>query len=52
MHALMESTHQQLATVLTPDQIEQMKAMRHNRRHGHGQNPDQNPDAQPQQPGL
>jgi protein CpxP len=29
-----ESTQQQLATVLTPEQLEQMKSMRHHRGHG------------------
>ncbi len=33
-HAIHESTKQQLATVLTPDQLEQMKSMRPHRHHG------------------
>jgi len=41
MHALEESTHQQLATVLTPEQLQQLKAMHHGRGDGprghHGQ---------------
>ena len=43
MHALEESTHQQLATVLTPEQLQQLKSMRHDRgehgRHGPPQAP-------------
>jgi len=35
MHAIEKSTHEQLATVLTPDQLQQMKTMRHEHgRHG------------------
>jgi Spy/CpxP family protein refolding chaperone len=35
MHAIEKSTHEQLATVLTPEQLQQMKAMHH----GHGEGP-------------
>ena|ERR1700712_3042569 len=35
MHAIQKNTEQQLAGVLTPDQIQQMKSMRHGR-HGRG----------------
>jgi len=31
MHAIRQETRQQLATVLTPDQLQQMKALRHGR---------------------
>lgn len=34
MRAIHQSTEQQLATVLTPDQLQQFKAMRHNHRGG------------------
>jgi len=35
MHEIQKSTNEQLATVLTPDQMQQMKAMRHEHgRHG------------------
>jgi periplasmic protein CpxP/Spy len=44
MKAIHESTKQQLATVLSPDQIQQLKEMRHNHR-GNGQW-----KGQPQQP--
>jgi protein CpxP len=39
MHAIQKSTNDQLATVLTPDQLQQMKSMRHGRgeRGHHGQ---------------
>jgi len=41
MHAIEKSTHEQLATVLTPEQLQQMKAMHHGRGDGprghHGQ---------------
>jgi protein CpxP len=36
MKTIHQTTEQQLATVLTPEQLQQMKAMRHNHR-GHGQ---------------
>jgi Spy/CpxP family protein refolding chaperone len=43
MHAIQKSTNEQLATVLTPDQLQQMKSMRHGRgehgRHGQGTQP-------------
>ena len=41
MRAIHQSTEQQLATVLSPDQLQQLKAMRHNHR-GHGPNGDNN----------
>jgi len=41
MHAIQKSTNEQLATVLTPEQLQQMKAMHHGRGDGprghHGQ---------------
>lgn len=51
MRAIHQSTEQQLATVLTPDQLQQMKAMRHNHRGNwqHGPNGD-NSQAPPQNP--
>lgn len=56
MRAIHQSTEQQLASVLTPDQLQQMKAMRHNhRRFGpDGPNPQAQPDQQapPPPPGL
>jgi Spy/CpxP family protein refolding chaperone len=47
MRALHQSTEQQLAGILTPDQIAQMKAMHHGP-HGHG--PHGAPDQQPPPP--
>lgn len=42
--AIHQSTQQQLASVLTPDQLQQLKASRHNHRRFHGPNqPDQGP---------
>jgi hypothetical protein len=38
MRAIHESTEQQLATVLSPDQLQQLKSMRHNHRHLNGPN--------------
>ncbi|MEO7029939.1 MAG: hypothetical protein ABI147_11115 [Acidobacteriaceae bacterium] len=38
MHAIHETSEQQLAGVLTPDQLQQMKSMHHGH-HGHGQPP-------------
>ncbi|HEY4008873.1 MAG TPA: hypothetical protein VGM11_01895 [Acidobacteriaceae bacterium] len=52
MRAIHQSTEQQLATVLSPDQLQQMKAMRHNH-HGWGQrgpNGDNNQAPPPQAP--
>jgi Spy/CpxP family protein refolding chaperone len=46
-----QSTQQQLASVLTPDQLQQMKAMRHNHRRFQGPNQPNQPDQQPQAPG-
>jgi periplasmic protein CpxP/Spy len=45
MKAIHQNTQQQLATVLTPDQLQQLKAMRHNHRGNWGQH---NPDNQGQ----
>jgi Spy/CpxP family protein refolding chaperone len=47
MRALHQSTEQQLASVLTPDQMAQMKAMHHGP-HGHG--PQEAPGQQPPPP--
>jgi periplasmic protein CpxP/Spy len=50
MKAIHQSTEQQLATVLTPDQIQQLKAMRHNH-HGNWQRgPNGNNGQAPQAP--
>jgi Spy/CpxP family protein refolding chaperone len=51
MKALHQSTEQQLATVLTPDQMQQLKSMRHDH-HGHGpRGPNGSPNqVQPQNP--
>lgn len=41
MRSINQQAEQQMATVLNPDQLAQLKAMRHNHHHGmHGQNPD------------
>jgi periplasmic protein CpxP/Spy len=50
MRAIHQSTEQQLASVLTPDQLQQMKAMRHNHRRFNGPNQPSQPDQQPQPP--
>ena len=52
MKAIHENTEQQLATVLSPDQLQQLKSMRHGRRGGWGQHgPNGAPNqAQPQNP--
>ena len=52
MKAIHQSTEQQLATVLTPDQMQQLKSMKHGRRGGWGQHsPNGNPtQPQPQNP--
>jgi hypothetical protein len=47
MHAIQQSTEQQLAGVLTPDQLQQAKAMRHNHRRFNGPN---SPNGENQQP--
>lgn len=47
MRAIHQSTEQQLAGVLTPDQLQQMKAMRHNHRRFNGPN---SPNGENQQP--
>jgi Spy/CpxP family protein refolding chaperone len=51
MKAIHQNTQQQLATVLTPDQIQQLKAMRHNH-HGNWQRGpnDNNNQGQPATP--
>jgi Spy/CpxP family protein refolding chaperone len=52
MKAIRENTQQQLASVLSPDQLQQLKSMRHGRRGGwsqHGPNGAPN-QAQPQNP--
>jgi Spy/CpxP family protein refolding chaperone len=52
MKAIHQSTEQQLATVLTPDQMQQLKSMKHGHRGGWGQRgPNGSPNqAQPQNP--
>jgi Spy/CpxP family protein refolding chaperone len=52
MKAIRDNTQQQLSSVLTPDQMQQLKSMRHGRRGGWGQHgPNGNPNqAQPQNP--
>lgn len=47
MRAIHQSTEQQLAGVLTPDQLQQMKAMRHNH---HGQRGPNSPNGDNQAP--
>src|ERR1700742_3267223 len=47
MKAIHESTEQQLATVLSPDQLQQLKSMRHGRRGGWGQRGPNNNQAPP-----
>jgi len=50
MKAIRESTQQQLASVLSPDQMQQLKSMRHGRRGGWGQHgPNGNSNQAPQQ---
>jgi protein CpxP len=44
MHAIRQQTMQQLATVLTPDQMQQMKSLHH----GHGAPAQTPPQSQPQ----
>jgi protein CpxP len=43
--AIFKDTHDQMATVLTPDQMQQMKSMRKNFRGGRRQQPQQQPEA-------
>jgi protein CpxP len=43
--AIMKNTHDQLAGVLTPDQMQQLKSMRHNFRGGRRQQQPQQPEA-------
>jgi Spy/CpxP family protein refolding chaperone len=52
MKSIHQNTKQQLATVLSPDQMQQLKSMRHGRRGGWGQHgPNGAPNqAQPQNP--
>jgi len=51
MKSIRENTQQQLATVLTPDQLQQLKTMRHNRKGGWGQHgPNGNNQTPPQNP--
>jgi protein CpxP len=45
MHAIHQQATQQLATVLTPEQLQQMRALR---RHGHGAPAQTQPQTQPQ----
>lgn len=47
--AIHQSTEQQLATVLTPDQLQQLKTMRHNH-HEHGPHGPKGSENQPQAP--
>ena len=50
MKAIHQNTEQQLATVLTPDQLQQLKSMRHGHRGGWGQHgPNGNPNQAPPQ---
>jgi protein CpxP len=46
MKALHKSTEQQIASVLTPDQIQQMKSMHHEHGHGAPNQAQPQPDAQ------
>ena len=51
MKAIHQSTEQQLATVLTPDQMQQLKSMKHGHRGNWQRGPNGNPNqAQPQNP--
>jgi Spy/CpxP family protein refolding chaperone len=51
MKAIHQTTEQQLATVLTPDQLQQLKAMHHNREGRWGKRgPNDNNQAPPQNP--
>jgi Spy/CpxP family protein refolding chaperone len=50
MHAIHQNTEQQLASVLTPDQLQQMKTMRHSHRRFNPNGPSQ--QAPPPPPGL
>jgi len=43
MHAIRKNTRQQLATILTPDQLQQMRALHH----GHGSPAQTQPQTQP-----
>ena len=53
MKTIHQNTEQQLATVLTPDQMQQLKTMHHGRRGGWGQHNPNNPNqAQPNPTGL
>jgi len=48
MHSIQQSTQQQLASVLSPDQLQQMKTMRRNHRRSNGPNQPSQPNQQPQ----
>ena len=50
MKAIHENTEQQLATVLSPDQLQQLKSMHHGHRGGWGQRGPNNNQAPPQNP--
>ena len=51
MKAIRDNTQQQLATVLSPDQMQQLKSMRHGHKGGWGQHgPNSNNQPQPQNP--
>ena len=41
MRSINQAAEQQMATVLSPDQLAQLKAMRHDHRHGAGRNGEQ-----------
>jgi periplasmic protein CpxP/Spy len=50
MKAIHQNTEQQLATVLTPDQLQQLKSMKHGHRGGWQHGPNGNGQPQPQAP--
>jgi Spy/CpxP family protein refolding chaperone len=52
MRAIHENTEQQMATVLSPDQLEQLKAMRHDHRGNWQRGPNGDNQAPPPAPGL
>ena len=47
MKAIRENTQQQLATVLSPDQMQQLKSMKHGHRGGWNRGPDGSPNQAP-----
>jgi periplasmic protein CpxP/Spy len=50
MKAIRDNTQQQLSSVLSPDQMQQLRSMKHGRRGGWGQHgPNGNPNQAPQQ---